>query len=293
MEKIKVLFVDDEEDYVRTLAERMDMRDVGSTIALDGNQALKKLEGEVPDVMVLDLRMPGPGGLEVLEKVKKKYPGVEVIILTGHGSHQDEQTARQLGAFDYLNKPTDLEGLLGVIKKAYAKSVKYLKEAREDFDRSMAAATMAQGGADDEARKIMDEPTPSEKERAAAAPREHKILFVDDEEDFVTILAERMESRDLGGDVALDGEKALQMVEADPPDVMVLDVRLPGMDGLEVLERVKEKYPGTEVIIMTGYASEEDEKRALELGAFRYLKKPVEIEELVAVVRDACSPRKK
>jgi DNA-binding NtrC family response regulator len=292
MEKIKVLFVDDEEDFVKALAERMDVRDIGSAIALDGNQALLKLEGEVPDVMVLDLRMPGPDGLEVLEKVKQKYPGVEVIILTGHGSEKDEERARRLGAFDYLNKPTEFDRLLDVIKKAYQKSVRYLKETREDFDRSMAAATLAQGGATEAAKEMMKEPTPSEKERAAAAPRECRVLFVDDEEDFVTALAERMKARDLGGEVALDGEKALQMVEEETPDVMVLDVRLPGMDGLEVLKRVKQSYPQTQVVMLTGYASAEDEKRALELGAFKYLQKPVEIEDLVAAVREACALQK-
>ncbi len=287
MEKIKVLFVDDEEDFVKALAERMDMRDVGSAIALDGDEALQKLQGEVPDVMVLDLRMPGPDGLEVLEKVKQKHPGVEVIILTGHGSEKDEEKARRLGAFDYLNKPTEFERLFDIIKKAHKKSVKYFKEAREDFDRSMAAATMAQGGATDAARDMMKEPTPSEKKRAAAS-KVYKILFVDDEEDFITTLAERMEARDLGGDVALDGEKALEMVEADVPDVMVLDVRLPGIDGIEVLKRVKQKHPKTEVIMLTGYGSREDEKRARKLGAFEYLQKPIEIEDLVAAIRKAC-----
>lgn len=291
MEKIKVLFVDDEEDFVKVLAERMDMRDIGSKYVLDGNQALQQLEGEVPDVMVLDLRMPGPDGLEILEKVKKKYPAVEVIILTGHGSERDEESARRLGAFEYLNKPTEFDQILHVIKKAYKKSVRYLKEVREDFDRSMTAATLAQGDAAEAAKEVMNKPTPSE-ERRAAASRPHKILFVDDEEDFVTSLAERMEMRDLGGEVALDGERALQMVEEDPPEVIVLDVRLPGINGIEVLKRVKQKFPKTEVIILTGYASAEEKKQALKLGAFRYLEKPVEIEDLTMAIRDACGLEK-
>ncbi|NIN73203.1 MAG: response regulator [Gemmatimonadetes bacterium] len=115
---LKVLFVDDEEDFVRTMAERMEMREVGSEVALDGEQALQMLEDEVPDVMVLDLRMPGIDGLEVLRRVKKTYPQMAVIIMTGHGSERDEKEARRLGAFDYLTKPVDINHLMDVVREA-------------------------------------------------------------------------------------------------------------------------------------------------------------------------------
>ena len=69
MSKIKLLLVDDEEDYVKTMAERMEMRDVGSRVALSGEEALQMVEEDGPDVMVLDLRMPGINGMEVLERV--------------------------------------------------------------------------------------------------------------------------------------------------------------------------------------------------------------------------------
>jgi DNA-binding NtrC family response regulator len=115
---LKVLFVDDEEDFVRTIAERMEMREVGSEVALDGEQALQMLEDDVPDVMVLDLRMPGIDGLEVLRRVKQTYPEMEVIIMTGHGSDRDEAEARRLGAFDYLTKPVDINRLMDVVREA-------------------------------------------------------------------------------------------------------------------------------------------------------------------------------
>jgi DNA-binding NtrC family response regulator len=115
---LKVLLVDDEEDFVRTMADRMEMRELGSDVALDGEQALQMLEDDIPDVMVLDLRMPGLDGMEVLKRVKKKYPEVEVIIMTGHGSDQDEDEARRLGAFAYLQKPVDITELMDTVKRA-------------------------------------------------------------------------------------------------------------------------------------------------------------------------------
>ena len=115
---LKVLFVDDEEDFVKTMAERMEMRELGGEVAFSGQQALQMLEDDVPDVMVLDLRMPGIDGMEVLRRVKKTFPQIEVIIMTGHGSDKDEEEARRLGAFDYLRKPVDIDHLMETVRNA-------------------------------------------------------------------------------------------------------------------------------------------------------------------------------
>ena len=119
MKQIKILLVDDEEDFVKSLAERIKMREMGSDVALNGEEALRIVKDQVPDVMVLDLKMPGIDGLEVLRRVKKAYPQVQVIILTGHGSDKDEKTARRLGAFDYLQKTVQNDDLVQHIKRAY------------------------------------------------------------------------------------------------------------------------------------------------------------------------------
>ena len=80
MKKMKILLVDDEKEFVETLSERMEMRDLPSDIALDGEQALQKVAEETPDVMVLDLKMPGIDGMEVLRRVKRAYPDVQVSL---------------------------------------------------------------------------------------------------------------------------------------------------------------------------------------------------------------------
>ena len=144
--KFKVLLVDDEEEFVKSLAERLEMRDLNSDLAFDGEQALELVSNEVPDVIVLDLRMPGIDGMEVLRRVKKNYPQVQVVILTGHGSDKDEVKARELGAFAYLQKPVNLDTLVETLKKA----------VRAKVDSAMMAATFAEAGEFDTARKIMD-----------------------------------------------------------------------------------------------------------------------------------------
>ncbi len=146
MEDIRILLVDDEEDFVRTLAERLNLRDLVSETAFNGQQALKFVGGEAPDVMILDLKMPGIDGMEVLRRVRKNYPAVQVIILTGHGNDLDEAEARQLGVFDYLKKPVDIELLVTRIRAAYMGQRK---------DASMAAVAFAEAGDFDTARDML------------------------------------------------------------------------------------------------------------------------------------------
>ena len=117
----KVLLVDDEKDFVQTLSKRLQMRDMGSVFVHDGEEAIALLKEEEPDVMVLDLRMPGIDGMEVLKRVKQESPHTEVIILTGHGSKEDEQMAMKLGAFAYLNKPVDIAVLTRYMHEAQNK----------------------------------------------------------------------------------------------------------------------------------------------------------------------------
>jgi two-component system, OmpR family, response regulator CpxR len=117
----KVLLVDDEREFVQTLSERLILRDMGSAVAYDGQSALEMLADDEPDVLVLDLRMPGIDGIEVLRRVKKTRPDVEVIILTGHGTENDRKTCMQLGAFAYLQKPVDIDLLAAMLKEANGK----------------------------------------------------------------------------------------------------------------------------------------------------------------------------
>lgn len=114
----KVLFVDDEKEFVRTVSDRLISRDVGTYGVYNGEEALEMVIEDRPDVMVLDLKMPGLHGVEVLRRTKEIAPEVEVIILTGHGTSRDMQDCMELGAFAYLNKPVDIEELSATIKAA-------------------------------------------------------------------------------------------------------------------------------------------------------------------------------
>jgi CheY-like chemotaxis protein len=118
----RVLLVDDEREFVQTLSERLEMRDVGSAVAYDGESALQMVRDDEPDVMILDLKMPGIDGIEVLRRVKESDPHIEVIILTGHGSDEDCRICMELGAFAYLQKPVDIDALSETLRRANEKA---------------------------------------------------------------------------------------------------------------------------------------------------------------------------
>ena len=114
----RLLLVDDEKQFVQTLSERLQLRNMGTAVAYDGESALQLIERDEPEVIVLDLMMPGINGIEVLRQVKQTRPDVEVIILSGHGSEEDRETCMDLGAFAYLHKPVDIEVLSRKLKEA-------------------------------------------------------------------------------------------------------------------------------------------------------------------------------
>jgi len=120
----KVLLVDDEQEFVQTLSDRLNTRNYGSYPVFDGEQAMELLESETPDVMVLDLKMPGMQGVDVLRQTKKAKPEIEVIILTGHGSEEDRKVCLDLGAYAYLQKPVDIAELTKLIDTAHEKVAK-------------------------------------------------------------------------------------------------------------------------------------------------------------------------
>ena len=108
-----------------------------------------------------------------------------------------------------------------------------------------------------------------------------QVLLVDDEVEFLETLIKRMKKRDVDIMGARSGEEALSLLDQNRFDVVILDVRMPGMDGIETLREIKKRHPLTEVIMLTGHANIEVAVQGMELGAFDYLMKPMEIDELL------------
>ncbi|HTY24679.1 MAG TPA: response regulator [Desulfomonilaceae bacterium] len=129
MNEFRVMLVDDEKDFLETLCKRLTKRKLDVTSATGGREAITKIESVPIDVVVLDVRMPDMDGIETLKRIKKIKPSVEVIMLTAHADLEVAMEGMELGAFDYLMKPIEIDELLYKLQDAYKK--KWCREESE------------------------------------------------------------------------------------------------------------------------------------------------------------------
>jgi DNA-binding NtrC family response regulator len=129
--KTMLLLVDDEESFVDILAERLRNRDFDVTTALNGEDALQKINEYDVDVAIIDVMMPGLSGIETLREIKRLKPLVEALMLTGHATVETAIEGMKLGAYDYLMKPCDMDQLLAKIGEAKDKKNKHEEKIRE------------------------------------------------------------------------------------------------------------------------------------------------------------------
>lgn len=141
---IKLLIVDDEERFLKTLTDRLSMRDFDVTPVNNGKAALEAARNRAFDLALVDLKMPGMSGEDVLELLKKKDPYIEVVILTGHGSIDSAVLCTKMGSFSYLQKPCDTEELLTVLKDAYQKRIQNKMKLSEEKIKSLLSGAMSE-----------------------------------------------------------------------------------------------------------------------------------------------------
>ncbi|HCO11953.1 MAG TPA: response regulator [Desulfonauticus sp.] len=134
--KVNLLLVDDEKDFVETLSKRLRKKGIENLYAVySGEECMDFLnQNKNIDVVILDVKMPGMDGIETLREIKIKYPLIEVIMLTGHGTVESAIEGMKLGAFDYLMKPCELEELLDKIEQA--------KNKKEEHEQKILEAQM-------------------------------------------------------------------------------------------------------------------------------------------------------
>lgn len=120
---IRILVVDDELDFLETIVKRLERRGYKAAGVTSGREALDYLEERDVDVVILDVRMPGMDGIDVLKEIVTKWPFTQVILLTGHGSLEAGRRGLELGAYDYVLKPAKLEDLTKKIHQAYERKM--------------------------------------------------------------------------------------------------------------------------------------------------------------------------
>lgn len=254
MKTIRLLLVDDEEDFLLSSSRVLERRGFKVDIAPNGVSALEKIEQGAYDVVVLDVKMPDIDGIEVFNQIRATHAALPVILLTGHGSVEDAFETSKSGVADYLSKPIDMDALAEKIQKVAARSSGAPAPATEEITRSEAAPVV-------------------------------KVLLIDDEVEFLESMRKVLGRRNMDVLTAPSGDTALDLLAERTVDVAVLDLKMPGMSGQEVLRLMKQRFPAVEVIILTGHPSVESALEVIKLGANEYMKKPPSIEELVSTIR--------
>ncbi len=235
---IKILIVDDEPEICESIKKPFAYLGFTVFTATTAKKALNIFEKNKPKIIFLDIIMPDRDGLELLKKFKELDPKVIVIMVTAKGGEETRKKAIALGADDFMTKGFSFEDL-------------------RDISRKKIEMLLGKAG-------HMQKP---------------RILIVDDEDqardnlrNFITPLYE------CDIEEAQDGESAIEKVQKMQPDVVLLDVRMPGVDGIRAIEEIKEISPDSRIIVISGHGTPDVVSKAMALGAFDYLVKPIDFE---------------
>jgi two-component system, response regulator, stage 0 sporulation protein F len=243
----KILVADDETAIRNLCYDLLTHQGHAVITAATGNQALQAVAAEKPDLVLLDLQIPGETGISLLKKIREKAPKMPVVIFSGFIDAQVEKDAFDAGAIEVLLKGCPTSELLMKISKI-------LESKHKIFH---------------------DKPTQK---------REEKILIVDDEDGVRGLLVEYFRRKGFNVLEAPSGEKAIEIVKNEKPAVMLLDITMPGMDGLVTLKKIREFDKEIGVVMATALQDETIAQEAARLGSYSYVLKPFDLQYLDLVV---------
>lgn len=383
----KILIVDDETTICDSVSKILSRKGFSVENSLSADEALEKMKGNKFDIVITDIMMPKTNGLELLELVKKHYPEIDVLVITGYASIESAVKATKLGALDYIPKPFTPDELVSRIQMAVEvrkrKEVKKpgievkLEEKKDekddviDVDMPFSEKEVREATSKDFADKLTrsDVTTPArkaktafcntgqrecrrlvltgteckgecpivkkERERAKSVkqiqpgvelidvdmpfnlaeveavvgsdyldcldrsdyPRaalygknneaRRTVLVVDDEPIVCHSLRRILARHSCAVEEAFEARVAEQKLKNKKYDLIFLDLKMPDKDGMDILLSIKENYPDTPVIMITGYATIDKAVEATKLGAYQFIPKPFTPEELKEVALEA------
>ncbi len=251
----KILLVDDDVNHIVLLKKRLEASGYKTLTAHDGVDGLNQAVHQRPDLIITDVLLPKMNGFQLVEQLKSnpETNAIPIIMMSAvYVTEEDMARGFDLGAETYVAK-ADLA----------------LRKPLQEEALLEATAALLQGAAGEE---------------PGVPPL---VLVVDDDPEAVRLITKRLQPEGYRIDIARDGTEALKKALTNPPDLMLLDIKLPGVDGLSVLSEVKAKQPGSAIVMMTAYGSEKVAVEALKRGADDYLIKPLDDEEPVPTVRQS------
>ncbi len=246
---IRLLLVDDEVEFLESTSKALSRRGFSVSIAASADDAMRLLEQQDFDVAVLDVLMPGMPGDDLFRWMKAMHASLPVIMLTGHGTVMQAFEVSREGVFEYLTKPCDMDKLARVAKQA---------AAGRDADLG---------------------------EEGLASVEEVRLLIIDDEVEFLESVSSALSRRGMRVRTAASAVEGLEQLREHPFDVVLLDIKLPDIDGVSLIRRIKETQPESEVILLTGQPSVDTGVEGMMRGAVDYLIKPCDTDYLADRIR--------
>lgn len=248
----KILVIDDEKTHRDLLRNVLSYHGHEVVTADGGEQGIELFKQRGPDFTLLDLRMPLMNGIETLKEIRAIDPHAAVLILTAWGTDQLEFQARQLGVMDFLNKNLALDNITEALEAAMQKPAKASAPSTEPT----ATAVAAQG-----------------------------VLVVDDDPQVRESLRDALTARGYAVQVAKDGHEALTLAQESSPKLLVLDLSMPGMNGVEVLRQLRGRHYNGVVILLTDGKDDKLMKEAMDLGSVDFMGKPVDVQRLELAIQ--------
>jgi DNA-binding NtrC family response regulator len=281
-----VLVVDPDPKLASSLAGLLTGRGFQSLTAASADQALKRLEEGSFDLILTEIQLPGTSGFDFIRAARARDPGLPFVVLANEESFWWAREAIRLGARDYLVKHLDR---VDVLVESVERVVRTVRQERETRELLNGISNLQ----DEFLRSLvhLDRQNLELQERLDGAPAEapspYRILVVDDEPLVCGVLRDLFVEHGFQVEVANTAERAMAWVDSGSFDLVVTDKNLPGMSGLDLLRRVKERNPEVEVLIVTGYASLDSAIEAIDWGASGYLLKPFEnLDEVLSKVNE-------
>jgi DNA-binding response OmpR family regulator len=257
----KALVVDDDTDVRETLAEQLTMHGFEVLTAGNGLEALLHVKRQRPAVVVLDVMMPRLGGLEALRRIRALHPEAKVVIVSGHPEGEVRRQALALGAAGVLEKPVSLPDLLVALGETE-------RPARTHTE-------------------PLDERAGTGESPVAPAAEPGRILIVDDDPEIGAMLSDFLTLKGYSTQAVPDAATAVREVIAAPPDVVLLDINMPGLSGTDALPTIRAVAPRAVVIMVSATEDAATAKRALAYGAFDYVVKPIDFQYLSRSIETA------